>query len=258
MILRPLEPEPAAGESFVEAWPVVEQLQRRRYESCWMITQPSHAALSGEIAAKLSGAHIPKLDLPIIRAIALHDAGWGMPDAHAITHSRSRSGGSPQSFLQTELAEFLTAWTQSAEIAQKASATGGYMVSRHFWRLAEHRLAHGDDAAAARKKIESFLKAEAARQKKLAAKQNKTAEELEQLTDLLQLCDLISLYICSGAQQRVRLPECCGVRSRLTVQGSNYRFEPQMVKGGAQFSLAALRYPATKDESSREFQVRIE
>jgi hypothetical protein len=262
MILRPLDPPPAASGKFVDAWSVVEQLQRQRYESCWMITQPSHAALSGEIAAKLSSARapqIPRLDAHLIRAVALHDAGWGPPDAQIIMHSRGRESEPPKSFLQTEIVAFLSAWTQSIEIAQKESAAGGYIVSRHFWRLAEHRLAHGNDPQPARKKLQAFVNAESARQKKLLAKNAGTLNEaeLEQLTDLLQFCDLLSLYICCGAQQPVRLPEYRGVTTTVTLDGTTYRLDPAMVDPGSRFSVAALRYPETKDESAREIKLII-
>src|SRR5215467_13529618 len=217
MILRPLEPAPASNSKFVSAWPVVERLQRQKYEQCWMITQPSHAALSGQLAAKLNFPKIPKLEADVIRSIAMHDSGWGMPDAQAVTRSRSSRHEPPQSFLDTSVAEFLAAWTQSIEIAQPICAAGGYIVSRHFWRLAEHRLTNVADNARDRKKIEEFLAYETTRQKRLAAKQNRGSQELEQLTDLLQLCDLLSLYMCCGAQENVEFPECLGISLKLSV-----------------------------------------
>jgi len=121
-------------------------LQKQKYENCWMITQPSHAALPGEIAPRLAGPWIPKLDNEIIRAIALHDAGWGIADAQAVTRSRSARAVAPKSFLDTEVAEFVEAWTQSVQVAQTVGPAGGIIVSRHFQRLAEHRLAGASDS----------------------------------------------------------------------------------------------------------------
>jgi hypothetical protein len=258
MILRPLDPPAAARRPLAEAWPVVERLQRQKYESCWMITQPSHAALSGEIAARLAAPNFPKLDEPLIRCIALHDAGWGPLDAQAIVRSSSHSGEVPGSFLQTEVTEFLSAWEHSIEIAQKVSAAGGYMVSRHFTRIAEQRLAHGADPLSARKRLKTFLGSEGARQKKLSTKQSRPTDELERLTDVLQLCDLLSLYTCSGARESVELPEYFGIKAKLTVNDEHYRLEPPLVQGDAAFSVAALRYPRLKSESARQFRFRIE
>jgi hypothetical protein len=257
MILRPLEPAPASDNKLVPAWPVVERLQRQPYEQCWMITQPSHAALAGEFAGKLNFQKFPTLEADLIRAIAMHDAGWGLPDAQAVMRSRSGRHDAPKSFLQTEVAEFLIAWTESIDTVQPISAAGGYIVSRHFWRLAEHRLSHGADSPRDRKKIEDFSARETTRQKKLAAKQSRNSAELEQLTDLLQLCDLLSLYICSGARESVEFPECLGARLKLSVEAEGYRCQPELIAQGTRFLVAALRHPATKEKSGEEIPVCI-
>jgi Protein of unknown function (DUF3891) len=257
MILRPTEPPPPSTGDFVPAWPVVERLQTQRYANCWMITQPSHAALAGDIAAKLRDPRTPKLEAELIRAIALHDAGWGLPDAQAIMRSRSDERGAPKSFLQTGVAEFLAAWSQSIDIVQPVSPAGGYVVSRHFWRLAKHRMARDNDPENDRKKLKKFLDHEAQRQKKLAAKQNRSFDELERLTDLLQFCDLLSLYICSGARENAEFPEYLGLQARLRVEAESYKLDPPLVEPGSQFRVAALRHPGSKEESSREFVVKI-
>src|SRR5205807_8649571 len=109
MILRPLDPKPAASSEFVAAWPVVQSIQKQKYESCWLITQPSHAALAGALAGALSSSQIPKPDAKLVQAIALHDAGWGMPDAQIIQMSRADRRYKPSSFLETSVPEFLSA-----------------------------------------------------------------------------------------------------------------------------------------------------
>jgi hypothetical protein len=261
MILRPFDPTTVAlspGETtFAPAWPVVEQVQRTSLESCWIITQPSHAALSGEIAGKLNLPGSPRLDADLVRAIALHDAGWGMPDAQAVMRSRAGQEGVPRSFIQCTLGELLTSWAQSVDIAETTSPAGGYVVSRHFWRLAEHRLAAGNDPSAGRSQLKDFLDDEMERQQRLAEKQKRSAQELESLTDVLQFCDLLSLFICCGAQNAVEFPQCCGTRVRLQVEGNNYRSDPALLAGDSQFSLAALRHPATKQVSGQEIIVTL-
>lgn len=255
MILRPLQlPEPADGH-WLPAWQVVEKLQRQKYESCWMITQPSHAALAGEIAAKIRGPQIPKVDTDLIRAIALHDAGWGIPDAQAITRSRSQKRWTPKSFLEAEVAEFLDAWTQSIQVAQSIGAAGGYIVSRHFQRLAQHRASAATGSDPDLNELQAFVTHETQRQKRLVAKQSKSERELELLTDLLQLCDLLSLYICSGARKSVELPECFGFKLRLLVEEGGYQLDPALFEPREEFSFAALRYPAIKEVSSQEIRV---
>jgi hypothetical protein len=255
MILRPLDPIPAVSTDFLPAWSVVEQSQRQIADGCWMITQPSHAALSGEFAAKLTGVNLPNLDAPVIRAIALHDAGWGMPDAQAIMRSRSIGQGAPKSFVACGVGEFVRAWEKSIDVAASASATGGYIVSRHFERIAKvnsSKPSQGD-----RQTMESFLHNEAARQAQLATKQDRTPEELEHLTDVLQFCDLLSLYVCCGAGQNVEFPEYFGIKARLMVETNRYRLDPILVEPGTEFVVAALRHPATKEASGEEIEIRI-
>lgn len=256
MILSPLAPAAPCGK-FLSAWDVISEIQKRDYESCWMITQPSHAAFAGDIAAKLSGPRVPKLDAPLVRAIALHDAGWGMPDAQAVQASRAGRGFKPKSFLHMSVPDFLAAWTQSIEIAQPVSPAGGYMVSRHFWRLAEHRLQSTADSEEDRNKLQDFLSAESQRQKKLAGKQERSPEELEALTDLLQFCDLLSLYWCCGAQESVVFHEYFGLQPKLSAEAGGYRLEPPLIPGGTEFSVAALRHPATREVSAREIGIKI-
>jgi hypothetical protein len=254
MILRPLEPTPASDQEWVSAWPVVERLQRQKYESCWMITQPSHAALAGELAARLAALHVPKLEAELVRAIALHDAGWGIPDAQTVMRSRSSHGACPKSFLDVGVTDFIEAWTQSIEIAQPVSPAGGYIVSRHFWRLAEHRRERGDDSESDRKKLRSFLSLETARQKRLASKQARSAGELELLTDVLQFCDLLSLFICSGARDSVQFPEYFGIAAKLSLVEESYKLDPPLVAFGAPFAVARLRHPTTKEKSGEEMK----
>jgi hypothetical protein len=255
MILRPLEPAPPASTDFLPAWNVIERTQRQTYDRCWMITQPSHAALAGEFASKLTWTEAPKLDNALVRAIALHDAGWGIPDAQAIMQSRSISQGCPKSFIACSVSEFLNAWEKSIVIAESAGPAGGYIVSRHFARIAEHgaaQIADGD-----RHNVALFLEHEAIRQKQLAAKQDHSAEELESLTDVLQFCDLLSLYVCSGARESVEFPEYFGTAARLTVEADGYRLEPALVEPGTGFKVAALRHPTMKSESGREITIKI-
>jgi hypothetical protein len=256
MILRPLEPAPPASTEFLPAWNVIEQVQRQTFDGCWMITQPSHAALAGEFATRMTYAQTPKLDAALARAIALHDAGWGVPDSQTIMQSRSISHGCPKSFIACGVSEFVAAWEKSIDIAEAASSpAGGYLVSRHFVRLAEHGAAQIADVD--RHKVARFLEQEAIRQKQLAAKQNHSAEELELLTDVLQFCDLLSLYVCSGAREHVAFPEYFGTKARLAIEADGYRLEPPLIEPGAEFRVAALRHPATKEVSGREITITI-
>jgi hypothetical protein len=253
MILRPLESAAPSTNEFVPAWDVVQRTQTHKYKQCWLITQPSHAVLAGELAAKVSSPQLPSLDANLLRAIAMHDAGWGVPDARAIARSRSTPQHRPESFIQIPVAQFLEAWEESIATAQAVSPAGGYIVSRHFCRIAEPRAKSGNDV----RQVQQFLDRESQRQKKLLPKQTHGTKELELLTDLLQFCDLLSLYICCGAREKVVFPEYFGVTVRLTQEETGCKLDPQLIAPGAQFSVAALRHPATKEISSQEITMKI-
>jgi hypothetical protein len=257
MILRPLQPPAPAGEKLLPAWEAVERIQSQIYETCWMITQPSHAALAGELAAKLDVRQFPAPDEHVLRAISLHDAGWGIPDAQAIVRSRSVQQHRPQSFVAMSVAEFLEAWVKSIETAESVSAAGGYVVSRHFWRLAEHRV-HVEKKGAEQERLKSFLKNEERRQNKLAERQSLSMERLEELTDLLQFCDLLSLYFCSGSQQNVIFPEYFGTALRITRYGEIYKLDPSLIVEETAFVVAALKYPTSEGGSSRAIEIKVE
>ena len=159
--------------------------------------------------------------------------------------------------METIVPEFLAAWKESIDTALSVSAAGGYMVSAHFLRLAEHRFKAADDSQPDRQRLESFLAGEQQRQKKLAAKQKRSVEELERLTDVLQFCDLLSLYVCCGATESVVFPEYFGVGVRVTRLLEGLRFEPPVLHPKLRFSVAALRWPETKEVSSQAMVVKV-
>jgi hypothetical protein len=233
------------------------RLQKQHYTECWMITQPSHAALAGQIAAKLIAPQLPELGPELVQAIGLHDSGWGMPDAQAIMRSRSVDEGRPKSFLEMSVPEFLSAWKQSIEIAQAGSPRGGYIVSRHFWRLANHWLKMNSSASEDRAQMTGFVDQESKRQARLAQKEGQNVDRLEALTDVLQFCDLLSLYFCCGAAEKVEFPEFCSVRIRVNVSDDGYHLEPALIEPGSHFNVAALRHPATKEKSGQQIEIKI-
>lgn len=257
MVIRPLEPPPATTSDFLPAWDAVMRLQKQQYESCWMITQPSHAALAGQIASHLDPRFVHALEPELVHAIALHDAGWGMPDAQAVMLSRSVSRGRPKSFLETTVANFLSAWTQSIDIVEAFSPAGGYIVSRHFWRLAKHWAGIPQGSDGDRKIVEKFIAQEAAREAKLVTRQQRSGDELDGLTDVLQFCDLLSLYICCGSQEKVEFPEYFGVKMKASVDAGGYRLDPQIVEPGEKLRVAALRHPSQKGMTGQEIEANI-
>jgi len=257
MILRPLQPASRKSEEYLPAWPAVERVQRQKHDRCWLITQPSHAALASALAERIAAPEFPRPDPQMIQAIALHDAGWGVPDAQAVQKSRANVQYKAGSFLDAGAVQLAAIWQESIDTAKSVSAAGGYVVSRHFDRVARWRIASASDSPQDRRKLETFVSAETERRKKLAAKQPLSIEKLERLTDLLQFVDLLSLYLCCGTQENVIFPEYFGVQVRVANEPDGFRVTPGIFESGTQFTVAALRHPAEGGESGREMVFRI-
>src|SRR5438477_11899540 len=102
---------------------------------------------------------------------------------------------------------FVEAWDASIQCAEeKAGAIGGLMVSGHFRRLGEHRMASVEDSPADTACIQAFVKTETQQDEARLRRQTRSQIEVERLIDLLQFCDLLSLYVCCGWHASVQFP----------------------------------------------------
>src|SRR5207237_3607708 len=129
MVIFPIANESSSDEP-VSAWSAIEARLKQAAPAYWLVTQPSHAVLAGDLAAALRPDIFGPIDETIARAIALHDAGWSMHDAEQIQRLRSDPKQRPSSFLDANTDQFLRAWTASIDTAQKFAPIGGYLVCR--------------------------------------------------------------------------------------------------------------------------------
>lgn len=261
MILRPLQTSPARSAATEPVWVVIERSQRQVETfsgGCWLVPQPAHAALSGEVAAHLDAKAFPGITPEVVRAIALHDAGWSPDDAAVIQESRARGAkAKPYSFIAAPPKDTLAAWTGSIEIAGKSSPLGGYLVSRHFAAIGEMFRAQVDPKTA--KLLAGFSAAERTRQERLRKKLTASDAELDRLLEALQFTDLLSLYISAGCAEHVEFPQAIGGKAmHLQRQGDSIRITPSPFRGAVTLTVAALRHPRTGEESSRLFAVVCE
>jgi hypothetical protein len=205
----------------VSAWDAVLESQQQAAPGGWLIAQPDHAALAGDLAQEFAAPPYPLVDGDVIRAFRLHDAGWadfdgggerGTGRQHRVAMPELRRGhaGRPLSFFEIEPKEALVAWSGSIERALEASGPiGGLLVSGHFWRLARSRLEMGRDSADDTRALRDFLVQEESRQAEWLATLRgvQTREHVQLLTDLLQFCDLLSLYLCCGSVGSIEFPQ---------------------------------------------------
>jgi hypothetical protein len=252
MVLFPICSEARASTcSAVSAWQVVERRQKQAAEQWLLITQADHAVLAGDLAARIDHPSFPALSSDVLRAISLHDAGWTRFDGALRTENPNSSAisprirdGRPVSFLDTSPVQFLSAWTQSITATEQTSALGASIVSEHFCRLARTRLQSRSDHHEDTVRLENFLRCEMERQGKLLDRQNVPLQRLRLLTDALQFCDLLSLYLCCGADEPVEFPqEIGGATVRVRKRGEVYEFAPTIFGAGASLGVATHRYP---------------
>jgi Protein of unknown function (DUF3891) len=240
----------------ISAWEAVERRQKQTARSWWLVAQPDHAALSGDLAASISSSHFPKLDSEVVQAIRLHDEGWAQFDA---THDRGtkprgttdkRNGGArPLSFLDMRPSVFMRAWQDSIRRAEDLSPLGGILVSEHFSRLAENRLQTCADSFQDMENLRGFLRHEAEQRRCLAAKIGHPDEQIHSLVEVLQFCDLLSLYLCCGAVEDVEFPQQFQGRTIvLRRAGEMCRTDPPIFGAGVSLGVSARRHPQSEAE----------
>jgi hypothetical protein len=250
MVLYPLNSatrDNSSGDP-VPAWDAIERSQREPAKAWWLIAQPDHAALAGDLAACASSPFLPKLDEEVLRGIRLHDEGWSLFDRGT---PEPDERGRPLSFFDITPPDFVRAWIGSVEKAEKVAPISGILVSEHFCRIAHFRLLTKNDPPENLQIILQFLATESDRQQRLSRQQHRSAGEIRALVDVLQLFDLISLYLCCGSLEPAIFPQQFqGQSFRASRDVELCRTEPSLFGRGASLSVAARRFPASQGASA--------
>jgi hypothetical protein len=261
----------SAGD-FVSAWEVIARAEKTISVKYHLVRQPDHARLSGQIAAQLSIAGAPALDDDIVRGISLHDEGWAdfdcgrerlhaTPASYSETHVALNATGRPLSFLEIKTEDFLRAWGGSIEAAEAVAPIAGLIVSGHFQRLGRFGISTGTYSQDDAQRVRKFLACEEERERKLLRLQSRTDREVEYWTDVLQFCDLLSLYLCCGLEESVEFPQRIGPTGetiKLHVKDGVNVLAPAIFADQAEFETAARAYPPDAQEPSTKLNWRLE
>ena len=259
MILHPLGPQ-ALPSGVVSAWSAVAATQQQSAPAWWLIAQPDHAALAGDLAARFATPDFPPLDSEVVRAIALHDSGWAAFDGGGepgggqglAPQPLREPSGRPLSFLNAGVELFVEAWAASIRCAEaKAGAIGALMVSGHFRRLARHRLHSVNDTPEDMARIQAFVAEETRQDEARFSRQSRSRDQVERLIDVLQFCDLLSLYLCCGSRAGVQFPQRSGsLPLVLRRNGELCLLEPSPFREEASLGVAVRRDPVSATEPS--------
>jgi hypothetical protein len=233
----------------------VAERQKRPAKAYWLISQPDHARLSGELAANFISSEFPPVEPAVAQAIGAHDSGWAVFPAEASMAAAPMTNGygKPLAFIEFGPEQFLRAWSGSIDRAEGICATGGIIVSRHFCELGNFRLANGVTGSD-RECITAFIQKEDARQERLLQACPHAGQELDTLLEVLKFCDLLSLFLCSGAESEAEFPQEIAsrkVRGRLE-EDKTYHFDPSPFQHGSEsrtvrLAVAARRFPFDGD-----------
>jgi hypothetical protein len=256
MVLNPINSEVPPPAPPVPAWYAIHERQKQRAGGYWLVSQPDHARLSGDLAASFVSERFPRICPKLANSIGMHDAGWAVfaAEADPAAPPHLTPEGKPVAFVESEPRDFLRAWTASIARAEGICPEGGVIVSRHFCSLGEFRLRHGEHLSDTGKDlIRTFLKGERWRQQRLEGSCGCSSRELDALLAVLQFCDLLSLYLCSGATCEAEFPQRLADRPvRISRHGKEhiYRLDPSPFQKGTGESIlsvevTARRYPAT-------------
>jgi hypothetical protein len=264
MILRPqaqLDPE---ADSVVSAWEAVARIEKTRSGKYLLVRQPEHARVSGEIARHLAIAGAPPLDGDIVCGISLHDEGWSdfddgcqrlsaTPAMYSSGNVALNAEGKPLSFLEIKAGDFLRAWRASIDSAEAVAPIAGLIVSGHFHRLGRFGISTGAYSEDDARNVHKFLTSEEQRQCRLLRLQTHSESEVQYWTDVLQFCDLLSLYLCCGAEASVEFPQRIlpnGETIRLHSQDGIFVLTPSPFARGLELSVEAHSYPPDPGKSS--------
>ena len=175
-----------------------------RYESdgtIVMITQNDHAQLSGLFAAHWGNGQFekPRPYGSLVRAAMFHDRGWiryeTSPQLNPETGKTPNYREVPSDRAQLEAFEWAGDWLSAID------AYAGLMIAKHRTGLWQGRYGVIKHPPAIQRgtlppEIQAFIARSEAKQKAAAAKLD--ADELAVNYNLLQVWDMLSLYICSN------------------------------------------------------------
>ena len=260
MILCPENRPQPDITGWVSAWDAVSRAQRTHARKYRLVRQPDHARLSGELAQHFSFEGMPTIRDEIVQGISLHDEGWkqfdGGDERLAATPSQySPDGipmndeGKPLSFEEIKAGDFLKAWRGSIESAEAIAPIAGLIVSGHFCRLGRFGVQSGRHSQFDAELVRDFLRLEAMRRERLSERSKYSVTEIEYWTDVLQFCDLLSLYLCCGSRRNVEFPQHLtkgGETIRLRVEDGGYVSSPALLPDEIKFGSPAVEFPKSR------------
>lgn len=183
----------------------------------WMLTpQVEHARLAALFAASWNFAGEKPGD-DVFQAIRRHDDGWKEADEKPLVNP----SGAPMNFDEGDLARATEIWSRSSQLLMdEGKAYSAALVASHFLHFAENdvdlgkasvrsAIAAGKFIASQRGLVQKGQAAAATAVKDEDAKDSPNSSAFAQHLRLLQVCDTLSILLCSdfiGEHEIVDVP----------------------------------------------------
>ncbi|MEZ4569262.1 MAG: DUF3891 family protein [Thermomicrobiales bacterium] len=179
-------------------------LHRREDSDLIVVTQPSHAWISGQLAAAWGnpelGLEQPDSELRI--AAEQHDIAWLDWEA---SPTLNRETGLPYTFSQLPTIEHLEVWGNARRWAQSYGVLPALLISMHGTYLYDRFHNYDDDSTEEAREARSFLSREKKNQEHLYAKLQQqrdiSQDSVAQQRKLISLWDALSLRLLMGIDE---------------------------------------------------------
>jgi Protein of unknown function (DUF3891) len=204
--------------------------------------QTVHSKLAGDLARALRPEMFGELPSEVIDAAEKHDLGWGESDDRQMARAEKED---PKPFPHVGGGEELPSWQRSLRLADAMPLLTRILISRHFCALANNPSPQHAE----------FLDGELDHRLELERKLGTSAGDLKRWTDAVGLCDLMSLYLCSGVSRAALFPLAhpaepyAADAKKITVQrrGNELLFSEPVFREGAHVSAELLQFdPASR------------
>jgi hypothetical protein len=173
-----------------------------------LITQNDHAKLSGVFAAHWGNSEFAALEPyeSMVRAAACHDAGWSRYETEPLYDLVRKQ---PPTFFEVPNSpEQVAAFQAAIDWLRAIDSYAGLMISRHRTGLWRQRYGSVSVSSARPARdlgppVEDMIRREEARQQEALARLDRRRFDVNY--QLLQIFDLLSLYLCTAKPQQRQL-----------------------------------------------------
>jgi hypothetical protein len=177
-----------------------------RNGSLMMVLQIEHARLVGELMQHWGGGMFerPSPYESVCLAASMHDEGWRVPDEEALYDANKAR---PLHFLDIDLRQHASFYGKGVERVREMDAYAGLLVGMHWtglyrgrWGTQQRRVFEPKEGAFLEDVMIEEERAEVPAKLKLLAASSEPRSSFEMRLwmnyELLQACDLLSLFVC--------------------------------------------------------------